>query len=194
MRPGTINPYKLGVELWRSIEERWNKGQFGREYDECDDLATRRNWDKQLGLGREKIFEVRRIYNDITFIDDFLTKEFCIQHKLFVYKYNGQTNRYEIADRDFEAIKRSLLFRLTNMGHPVIVIQDGNFRNRAELLLRHRHEGVDLEVSEARDTLQNMYRVWQRPVSLETSVEDQPRLLSYDGDKFKEEDLSSAGA
>jgi stage V sporulation protein R len=82
MRPGAINPYKLGVELWRSIEERWNRGQFGREYDECDDLATRRNWDKKLGLGREKIFEVRRIYNDITFIDDFLTKEFCIEHKL----------------------------------------------------------------------------------------------------------------
>jgi len=36
--------------------------------------------------------------------------------------------------------------------------------------------------------------VWQRPVSLETVVEDQPRLLSYDGDKFKEEDVSSAGA
>jgi len=54
MRPGTINPYKLGVELWRSIEERWNKGQFGREYDECDDLATRRNWDKKLGLGRRR--------------------------------------------------------------------------------------------------------------------------------------------
>src|SRR6185436_5363249 len=31
MRPGAINPYKLGVELWRSIEERWDKGQFGRE-------------------------------------------------------------------------------------------------------------------------------------------------------------------
>jgi stage V sporulation protein R len=80
------------------------------------------------------------------------------------------------------------------MGHPVIVIQDGNFRNRAELLLKHRHEGVDLEVAEARDTLKNMHRVWQRPVNLETVVEDQPRLLSYDGDKFKEEDVSSSGA
>src|SRR6185295_14205415 len=76
------------------------------------------------------------------------------------------TNKYEIADRDFEAIKRSLLFRLTNMGHPVIVIQEGNYRNRAELLMKHRHEGVDLEVAEARDTLRNMHRVWQRPVAL----------------------------
>jgi stage V sporulation protein R len=191
MRPGTINPYKLGVELWRSIEERWNKGQFGREYDECDDLVTRKNWDKKLGLGREKIFEVRRIYNDITFIDDFLTKEFCIQNKLFVYKHNAHTNQYEIADRDFDAIKQSLLFRLTNMGHPTIVIQEGNFRNRAELLLKHRHEGADLEMAEAHDTLRNLHRVWQRPVSLETVLESQPKLLSYDGEKYNEEDIPS---
>ena len=111
LRSSGLKPYKLGGELWRSIEERWNRGQFGREYDECDDLAARRAWDQKIGLGREKIFEVRRIYNDITFIDDFLTKEFCVQHKLFVYKHNSQSNQYEIADRDFEAVKRSLLFR-----------------------------------------------------------------------------------
>jgi stage V sporulation protein R len=193
MRPGSINPYKLGVELWRSIEERWNKGQFGREYDECDDLEKKRNWDTKLGQGREKIFEVRRIYNDITFIDDFLTKEFCLEHKLFVYRYNSQTNRYEIADRDFEAIKRNLLFRLTNMGHPIVAVTDGNFRNRAELLLKHRHEGVDLDLEEGRDTLRNLHRLWQRPVNIETLVEDQLKLLSYDGEKFKEEDLPSSG-
>ncbi len=194
VRPGAINPYKLGVELWRSIEERWNKGQFGREYEECDDLEARRNWDLKLGRGRDKIFEVRRIYNDITFIDDFLTKEFCEEHRLFVYKYNAQSNRYEIADRDVEAVKRNLLFRLTNMGNPITVVQDGNFRNRAELLLKHRHEGVDLDLDEARDTLRNLHRLWQRPVNLETQVDDQPKLLSFDGDKYKEEDLPTSGA
>ena len=30
-RPGALNPYKLGIELFRDIEERWNKGQFGKE-------------------------------------------------------------------------------------------------------------------------------------------------------------------
>jgi stage V sporulation protein R len=194
VRPGALNPYKLGVELWRSIEERWNKGRFGREYEECDDLARKRAWDTGLGRGREKIFEVRRIYNDVTFIDDFLTKEFCEEQKLFVYRYNSQTNRYEIADRDFEAVKRNLLFRLTNMGHPAVAVVDGNFRNRAELLLRHRHEGVDLDLREARDTLENLQRLWQRPVNLETVVEDQPKLLTYDGEKHREEDLPASGA
>ncbi|HEV8246809.1 MAG TPA: SpoVR family protein, partial [Polyangiaceae bacterium] len=35
---GRLNPYKLGVELFRSVEERWNKGQFGREWEDCSDL------------------------------------------------------------------------------------------------------------------------------------------------------------
>ena len=75
-QPGRLNPYKLGIELFRDIEERWNKGQFGPEWEECDDLDARQKWDKQLGLGRQKIFEVRRIHNDVTFIDTFLTRGF----------------------------------------------------------------------------------------------------------------------
>jgi stage V sporulation protein R len=49
---GRINPCKLGIELLRDIEHRWNTGKFGKEYEECDDLDKRRAWDKQLGLGR----------------------------------------------------------------------------------------------------------------------------------------------
>src|SRR3989338_2138469 len=67
--PGKINPYKLGVELFRDIEDRWNKGRFGKDYDECRDMQEKMSWDKKMGQGREKIFEVRRVYNDITFID-----------------------------------------------------------------------------------------------------------------------------
>src|SRR4029434_5510366 len=66
--PGQINPYRLGFELWKDIEDRWNKGKFGKEYDECEDWQTKLNWDRHAGLGREKIFETRRVHNDITFI------------------------------------------------------------------------------------------------------------------------------
>ncbi|MGE0549540.1 MAG: SpoVR family protein, partial [Kofleriaceae bacterium] len=47
--PGRLNPYKLGVELFRNIEERWNKGQFGKEWDECDSMEQKRNWDRRTG-------------------------------------------------------------------------------------------------------------------------------------------------
>ena len=35
------------------------------------------------GLGRQKIFEVRTLYNDVTFIDEFLTLEFCLEQKFY---------------------------------------------------------------------------------------------------------------
>src|SRR5439155_2566878 len=93
---GRLNPYKLGIELLRDVEERWNTGRFGKDYDDCDDLDRRRNWDKKLGLGRKKIFEVRRVHNDITFIDTFLTPEFCAEHKMFAFNYNDQAGQYVI--------------------------------------------------------------------------------------------------
>ncbi len=153
---GRINPYKLGIELLRDIEHRWNTGKFGKEYDECDDLEKRRNWDKQLGLGRQKIFEVRRVHNDITFIDTFLTPEFCVQHNMFSFAWQEQAGGYVIESRDFEKIKQRLLFSLTNFGKPWIYVVDGNFRNRGELLLKHQHTGVELRLDQAADTLANI--------------------------------------
>ncbi len=98
-QPGSLNPYKLGIELFRDIEDRWNKGRFGKEWDECDDLRARRACDKKLGLGRQKIFEVRKHYNDITFIDEFLTAEFAVEQKMFTYGFNEKHNAWEIMER-----------------------------------------------------------------------------------------------
>ncbi len=183
---GRLNPYKLGLELLRDIEDRWNRGKFGKEYDECEDFATKRAWDKKVGLGREKLFEVRKFHNDITFIDEFLTPEFVFEQKLFTFRYNRDTDLYEIASREFQEIKQKLLFRLTNFGQPFIYVEDGNYGNRGELYLRHRHEGVDLRVDYARDTLRNLHKIWTRPVHLETVVDEKKRLLTFDGRDYGE--------
>ncbi len=183
---GRLNPYKLGLELLRDIEDRWNTGKFGKEYEECDDIAAKRNWDKQLGLGRQKIFDVRRLYNDVTFIDEFLTPEFVMEHKLFTFRYNRDTDFYEIASREFQEVKEKLLFRLTNFGQPFIYIEDANYNNRSELYLRHRHEGVDLKMDYARDTMRNLNKIWTRPIHLETILDEKKRLLSFDGRDFSE--------
>ncbi len=186
MGPNNFNPYKIGLELYRDIEERWNKGQFGKEYDECTDMRARASWDTQLGLGREKIFEVRRIYSDVTFIDTFLTPEFCQRNKLFVYAYNISTDQYEIAARTFEKIKKQLLTQLTNAGNPAIDVVDANYQNRGELVLKHRHEGVDLRLDYARECLKALQHIWKRPVHVDTICEGVPKLLSYDGDQYRE--------
>jgi len=179
--PGRLNPYKLGLELLRDIEERWNKGKFGKEYEQCDDIQTKRNWNQQLGLGRQKLFEVRQLYNDVTFIDEFLTPEFIIKQKLFSFEYNQHSNMYEIASREFKTIKDKLLFQLTNFGQPYIYVEDGNYNNRGELYLKHRYEGVDLKLDYAHDTMQNLQKIWTRPVHLETVINEVPYLLTFDG-------------
>jgi len=181
MQRNRLNPYKLGIELLRDIEFRWNTGRFGKEYDECDDLEKKRTWDRQLGLGRQKIFEVRRVHNDITFIDNFLTPEFCVQHGLFSFAYQEQAGQYFIESRDFEKIKQRLLFSLTNFGKPWITVVDGNYRNRGELLLKHQFNGVELRLDQAADTLANIQFIWSRPVHLQTLVDGKVTTLSFDG-------------
>jgi stage V sporulation protein R len=180
-QPGRLNPYKLGIELLRDIEERWNKGQFGSDWEECDNYEVRRKWDKALGLGRSKIFEIRRMHNDVTFIDTFLTLDFCRRHQLFSYKHNDQNDTYEIESREFKKIKERLLFNLTNFGQPIIRVKDGNHRNRGELYLHHEHFGVDLKLDYAQDTLRHLHRLWTRPVHIETVADGRSTLLSFDG-------------
>jgi stage V sporulation protein R len=181
--PGRLNPYKLGLELLRDIEDRWDKGRFGKEWEECDREEARCHWDRQLGLGRDKLFEVRRIYNDVGFIDTFLTPEFARQHKLFTYKYDPASKQYRIDSREFDAVKRQLLFSLTNFGQPVITVENANFGNRRELLLRHAHEGVDLQLDWALDTLENVHTLWGRPVHLETTVNEKGVHFAFDGEE-----------
>jgi len=181
-RPGQINPYKLGVELFRHVEERWDHGRFGAEYQACDDPELRRRWSRPTNEGRKKIFEVRAIYNDVTFIDEFVTPEFAEEQKMFVYGQDPQTGQLVIVDRDYRKVKDQLLAALTNFGNPIIKVVDGNFRNRGELYLVHEWVGGDLQLDQAQLTLQGLHKLWQRPVHIETIEGGKGCLLSYDGE------------
>ena len=183
--PTRLNPYKLGVELFRDIEDRWNRGCFGRDYDECDDLAAREQWNTGAGLGRQKIFEVRRIHNDLTFIDEFLTLDFCWKHRMFSFGFNERSGNFEIESREFDRVKQQLLFNLTNLGKPLIQVHDGNYKNRGELFLQHVYSGPELKLDDARDTLHNLYTLWQRPVHIETVLDRKVTRLTFDGSEHQ---------
>jgi stage V sporulation protein R len=189
MPPGNFNPYKIGLELFRDIEDRWNKGKFGKDYEEAEDLGARKRWDRGLGLGREKIFEVRRIYNDVNFIDEFMTPEFIEKHKFYQYGRDPHTGALRIISRDPQRIKQTMLYHLTNMGQPFIYVCDGNYRNAGELFLAHQHNGLDIEIKYATETLKNVYRVWGRPVHLQAKIDDEMMLFSYDGTQGKQQTI-----
>jgi stage V sporulation protein R len=130
------NPYKLGFELLLDIEDRYNKGKFGEEYEQCDNMQEKMNWNKNLNLGKQKIFDVRRAYNDYTAIQEFFTPEFCEEKKFFEYKHfpNGET---VIVNKDFKSIKKKLLQQYQNGGLPYIRLVDPNHRGKKWFLLEH---------------------------------------------------------
>ncbi|HYE01857.1 MAG TPA: SpoVR family protein [Phycisphaerales bacterium] len=178
MPPGGFNPYKVGVELWKDIERRWDTGRHGSEWERLEGVGARERHDDQSMRGRDHIFSVRRIYNDISFIDEFLTPEFVERHQMHQYARDPQTGQPRVVSRDFARVKQSLLYHLTNMGHPFIYVADGNYLNRGELYLAHQWTGLEVEIAAAREVLLNLRRLWGRPVHLQMRVEEDMVLLS----------------
>ena len=83
-------------------------------------------------------------------------------------------------------MKQQFLFQLTNFGQPYIYVRDANFENRAELLMHHKHGGVDLKDDYTQAVLENLHAIWSRPVSLETLREEKGVLLRFDGSEHSE--------
>ena len=180
MPPGNFNPYKIGLELFRDIEDRWNKGKFGKEYEEAENLGEKKRWDRGLGQGREKIFEVRRIYNDVNFIDEFLTPEFVEKHQMYQFRRDHRTGEVRVVSRDFRRVKQTLLAQLTNMGQPFVYVVDANYLNRGELYLAHRFTGVEIDAARAAEVLRALCALWGRPVHLPARINEETFLTSVE--------------
>ncbi len=178
MAPGGFNPYKIGIEMFKDIERRWNKGQHGAAWESLDNLGARNAFDDKSMMGREKIFEVSRIYNDVNFIDEFLTPEFVEKHKMYRCATDPHTGEVKIVSRDFQEIKQMLLYRLTNMGQPYIYAVDANYLNRGELFLAQQWNGLDIEIKSAVEVLRNLRKLWGRPVHLQARIEEAMHLFT----------------
>jgi stage V sporulation protein R len=178
MPPGGFNPYKIGVELFKEIERRWNRGQHGPAWEALDSIGEKEAFDDHSMKGREKIFEVRRIYNDVSFIDEFLTPAFVERHQMYQFTKDPETGEVRIVTRDFNRIKQTLLFQMTNMGQPFMYVVDGNYLNRGELVLSHKFLGLEVDASKATQVLKSLRSIWGRPVHLVSRVNDDQWLLS----------------
>lgn len=161
----SMNPYKMGYELFLDIEERWNKGRFGDEYDRCTDIIKKQKWNTHTNLGFEKVFEVRKLYNDATAIAEFFTPEFCEKKEFFEYA-KLPSGEWKIVDRDFHSIKNKLMRRYTNGGLPDIRLEDPNHLGKGWMFLQHYHDGRPLYAPHTKDTLVSIWKIWQNVVVL----------------------------
>lgn len=167
----SMNPYKLGFTLLLDIEDRWNKGKFGQEWEDCTDMRERELWDKKLNLGHDKVLEVRKCYNDVTLISEFFTDEFCRKHQFFEWEHlpNGDT---VIKSDDPKAIKKKLIQRYMNGGLPDIHLTDPNFKGKGYMLLEHKWDGRILYENYVEPVLQSLYALWQNDIFLATRDKD----------------------
>jgi stage V sporulation protein R len=166
-----LNPYYVGMKIFEDIERRWDNPS-----DE-----ERRLYGRKGGEGRAKIFEVRELESDVSFLRTYLTKELVEELDLYIYKF--EDGEWRIVEKDWQKVRDQLVANLTNFGDPYIVVENGDYRRNMELYLKHMHEGVDLDVRYAELTLRHVYQLWGRPVHLESVLDGKRVLFSYDGEK-----------
>jgi stage V sporulation protein R len=164
-----VNPYYVGIKVFEDIEKRWDSP--------TDEERTRLG--RKGNEGREKVFEVREVDNDASFLRSYLTKDLVDELDLYLYRLEG--DKWVIVEKNWEVVRDTILAGMTNFGQPYIVVEDGDYRRGRELYLKHCHEGDDLDLAYADKTLKYIYRLWSRPVHLETIVEGKKTILSYEG-------------
>jgi stage V sporulation protein R len=159
----SVNPYYLGYSILVDIEKRWDTLHAAGE---------------SPLTGREKLFEVRRTEDDISFLRNYLTVELVEKLKLFAYGRGcthppGQTctqcNEVVITSKERDAVIEALIAPRYNYGVPRIVVQEVV---NSVLNLEHIDRATTyLDRQYTGSTLQYICELWKHGVRLLTSDE-----------------------
>ncbi|MCS0789666.1 SpoVR family protein [Cytobacillus pseudoceanisediminis] len=163
-----INPYYLGLKIFEDIEERYN--------NPTEEMKRR---GAVPGSGREKMFEVREIESDISFLRNYLTKDLVMREDMYLFQKQGKD--YKIVDKQWEHVRDQLVSMRVNGGFPYLTVNDGDYMKNGELYLKHWFEGVELDLKYLEKVLPYVYQLWGRGVHMETMVEGKNMLFTYDG-------------
>ena len=156
---GQLNPYYIGYKILEDIEKRF---------------------------GREKLFEVRELENDVSFLRNYLTEELCEELDLFVFELVDE-EEWTITEKKWERVRDQLVANMTNFGFPYIVVADGDYNQNRELYLKHLYEGAELDHRYAQKTLEHVFNLWGRTVHLETVADDEKTVFRFDGETLEQD-------
>ncbi|UTX16710.1 SpoVR family protein [Bacillus velezensis] len=163
-----INPYYLGLKIFEDIEERYDNPT-----DEMKKTGVK------PGSGREKMFEVREIESDISFIRNYLTKDLVMREDLYLFQKQGRD--YKVIDKEWKAVRDQLVNMRVNGGFPYLTVNDGDYLKNNELYIKHWYEGIELDLKYLEKALPYLYQLWGRSVHIESVLEDREVMFSYDG-------------
>lgn len=153
---GSINPYYMGFKIFEDIEKRY---------------------------GMKKIFEVREIERDESFIRRYLTNELCRDMNLFSYSKSSRDYKVEeVSDEEGWRKIRDIIANSVGMGSiPIIkvieILKDGS------LLLEHEYDGRELELTYAYETLKYLSTLWGGKVELRTIINKDKKAITCTEDK-----------
>ncbi|WP_373924848.1 SpoVR family protein [Bacillus safensis] len=163
-----INPYYLGLKIFEDIEERYN--------NPCEELKKA---GVKEGSGRSKMFEVREIESDISFIRNYLTKDLVMKEDLYLFQKQGRD--YKVIDKEWKAVRDQLVSMRVNGGFPYLTVIDGDYLKNNELYIKHWYEGIELDLKYLEKVLPYLYQLWGRSVHIESVLEGKEVMFSYDG-------------
>ena len=172
---GQLNPYYLGYKIYEDIERRWDNPT----------AEEREKLGRKGGQGREKIFEVREIENDVSFLRNNLTEELCEELDLFVYELVDE-EEWKITDKSWQRVRDQLVANMTNFGFPYLQVEDGDYDGNRELYIRHSYEGTELDLRYARKALEHVFTLWGRTVHLETVVDGDSTVMHFNGEEHSD--------
>jgi stage V sporulation protein R len=139
---GYINPYFIGFKVFEEIEKKY---------------------------GRNKIFEVRKLERDESFIRRYLTEE--LANELNLFKYGKENDSYvikEVSDNNGWQEVRNTLCNSSGMNLvPLIRVIDMNPKDKS-LTLQHVFDGRELNLDYAEATLSHVFELWGHTVILNT--------------------------
>ncbi|WP_300381906.1 SpoVR family protein [Clostridium sp.] len=146
---GGLNPYYIGFKIFQDIEKRY---------------------------GKEKLFEVRALERDSSFLRKYLTEDLCVELKL--YQYVKKSFDYvveEVSDKEgYKNIRNTLATTCGLYSMPIIRVL--KVEKNGSLILEHLFDGRELDLDYAKETLKYINILWGKPIKLRTKNKDEKEV------------------
>ena len=144
---GSVNPYHVGFYIFQKME---------REH------------------GLEKCFEVRDTHDDVAALRMLLDEDDFRELNFFAYqnKKDGSAVISEVTDHDDWKTVREELIRNTGINMIPHIYVD-RVEASGDLVLKHEHDGRDLDLDYADKVMDHVRAIWDKEVKLFTIIEEE---------------------
>lgn len=152
-RQGAINPYYIGFKIWESLSVKHKDNP-------------------------EKLFQIREVERDASFIRNYLTFDLCRELNLFQY---DEEDRYyvvtEVANQDGWREIRNQLALMVGYGSIPNITVESMQKNDRTLILKHAYDNRELHLNYTAETLKHIQSLWGGKVILKTILNNIQRCI-----------------